>query len=116
MRELPFAGTSYLWPDPEGITSELVVLATTTCRRYAELALERGDVEQVFWATSRGLAVLAGQEALIGLRMRAHALSGDLAGVRHEWDTYERVITADAWSDGEPAPDLVALRKQLLSP
>ena len=42
--------------------------------------------------------------------------SGDLAAVRHEWDTYERVITADAWSDGEPAPALVALRKQLLSP
>jgi len=35
--------------------------------------------------------------------------------VRQEWENYERVIVADAWSDGEPAPKLVALRRQLLS-
>ena len=115
VRGLPFAATSYLWPDPEGITSEFVVLATNVCRRHAELALEAGAADDVFWATGRGLAVLAGHEALIGLRMRAHALGGDLAAVRNEWDTYERAITADSWSDGEPAPQLVELRKQLLN-
>ncbi len=115
VRGLPFAATSYLWPDPEGITSEFVVLATSVCRRHAELSLEVGAVDDVFWATGRGLAVLAGHEALIGLRMRAHALGGDLAAVRNEWDTYERAITADSWSDGEPAPQLVELRKQLLN-
>jgi hypothetical protein len=47
--------------------------------------------------------------------MRAHADAGDLAGVRMEWESYERVINADPWSDGEPAEQLVALRKELLS-
>jgi hypothetical protein len=47
--------------------------------------------------------------------MRAHARSGDLAGVRQEWESYERVIVADPWSDGEPAPKLLALRRELLS-
>ena len=115
VNELPFTGAGYLWPDAEGITSNLVILATNVTAEYARLALAVGDVEGVFWATGRGLQVLAGQEALIALRMRAHAESGDLSGVRLEWEAYERVINADPWSDGEPAPKLVALRKELLA-
>jgi hypothetical protein len=115
VNELPFAGTGYLWPDAEGITSNLVLLATNVTAEYGKLALAAGDVDGVFWATGRGLQVLAGQEALIALRMRAHACSGDLAGVRMEWESYERVVNADPWSDGEPAAKLVALRKELLS-
>ena len=113
--ELPFTGTSYLWPDAEGITSNLVLLATNVTAEYGKLALAAGDVDAVFWATGRGLQVIAGQEALIALRMRAHAEAGDLSAVRMEWESYERVINADPWSDGEPAPKLVALRKELLS-
>ena len=41
--------------------------------------------------------------------------AGDLAGVRQEWESYERVLNADPWSDGEPAPKLVLLRRELLS-
>ena len=74
-----------------------------------------GDVDGVFWATGHGLKVLPGHEELIALRMRAHARAGDLSGVRHEWESYERVLDADPWSDGEPAPKLVLLRRQLLS-
>ena len=81
----------YLWPDAEGITSNLVLLATNVTAEYAKLALAAGDVDGVFWATGRGLRVLAGQEALIALRMRAHADAGDLSGVRLEWEAYERV-------------------------
>ena len=115
IRDMPFAGTSYLWPDAEGITSNLVLLATGVAAELAGHALSLGDIELVFWATSRGLTVLPGHEELIGLRMRAHARAGDLAGVRQEWESYERVIVADAWSDGEPAPKLLALRRELLS-
>jgi hypothetical protein len=50
------------------------------------------------------------------LRMRAHALRGDLAGVRSEWDSYQRAINADSWDDAEPSPKLLALRRELLSP
>jgi hypothetical protein len=68
----------------------------------------------VFWATGQGLKVLAGHEELIALRMRAHAARGDLAGVRLEWEQYERALAADTWSPGEPSPKLVSLRRDLL--
>ena len=116
VRDMPFAGTSYLWPDAEGITSNLVLLAITATAEFAGHALSLGDTDAVFWATGKGLRVLPGHEELIALRMQAHARAGDLAGVRQEWESYERVLVADAWSDGEPAPKLLALRHQLLSP
>jgi hypothetical protein len=112
----PFEGTSYLWPDPEGITSNLVLLATSATSELAAHCLSVGDVAGVFRATGRGLRVLPGHEELIGLRMQAHARSGDHAGVRQEWESYERAITADPWSDGEPSPKLVELRRELLGP
>ncbi|MEO6651383.1 MAG: BTAD domain-containing putative transcriptional regulator [Ilumatobacteraceae bacterium] len=113
---MPFAGTSYLWADSEGITSNLVLLATTATTELAAHCLSIGDIEGVFAATGRGLQVLAGHEELIGLRMEAYARAGDHAGVRQEWESYERVINADPWSDGEPAPKLVELRRRLLNP
>jgi hypothetical protein len=116
VRDMPFAGTGYLWPDAEGLTSNLVLLAITATAEFAGHALSLGDTDAVFWATGKGLRVLPGHEELIALRMRAHARAGDLAGVRQEWESYERVLVADAWSDGEPAPKLLALRRELLSP
>ena len=113
---LPFEGTAYLWPDAEGLTSRLILLATAAAAELATHCLSVGDVEGVFEATGRGLRVLPGHEELIALRMRAHAQAGDHAGVRQEWNSYERVINADAWSDGEPSPKLVHLRQQLLNP
>ena len=113
---LPFAGTSYLWPDAEGITSALVLLATTAAADLAAHYLSIGDVDGVFWATGQGLKVLAGHEELIALRMRAHADRGDLAGVRNEWESYERALTADTWASAEPSPKLVQLRRELLAP
>ena len=115
IRDLPFAGTGFLWPDAEGITSNLVLLATGAAAELACRYLTVGNVDGVFWATGQGLKVLPGHEELIALRMRAHAEAGDLSGVRQEWECYERVLNADPWSDGEPAPKLVKLRRQLLS-
>jgi LysM repeat protein len=116
VRDMPFAGTGYLWPDAEGITSNLVLLAITVTAEFAGHALSLGDTDAVFWATGKGLRVLPGHEELIALRMQAHGRAGDLAGVRQEWESYERVLVADAWSDGEPAPKLLALRRELLNP
>ena len=115
IRDLPFAGTDFLWPDAEGITSSLTLLATTASTELARHHLTIGDIDGVFWATGQGLRALPGHEELIGLRMRAHAQRGDLAGVRQEWEGYERAITTDPWSDGEPSPKLLALRRELLS-
>jgi hypothetical protein len=113
---MPFAGTSYVWPDAEGITSSLLLLATSAAGELAAHYLTVGDIDGVFWATGQGLKVLAGHEELIALRMRAHARRGDLAGVRSEWDSYERAINADSWAAAEPSPKLVGLRRELLSP
>ena len=115
IRGMPFAGTSYLWTDAEGITSSLVLLATGAATELANHYLALGDVEGVFWATGQGLKVLGGHEELIALRMRAHARRGDLAGVRGEWESYERAIAADPWAAAEPSAKLVALRRELLS-
>lgn len=112
----PFEGAPYLWPDSEGITSNLILLATSAAAELAAQCLRVGDIAGVFDATARGLRVLPGHEELIGLRMRAHARAGDHAAVRQEWNSYERVVNADPWSDGEPSPKLVDLRKQLLHP
>ncbi len=113
--DLPFAGTSYLWPDAEGITSSLTLLATGAAAELARYYQATGDIDGVFWATGQGLKVLSGHEELIALRMRAHAHRGDLAGVRSEWEVYERALHADPWSSAEPSPKLVAVRRELLS-
>jgi hypothetical protein len=112
---MPFAGTDYLWPDAEGITSNLVLLAVGACSELGRRALAVGNSELLFEATEQGLRVLPGHEELIGLRMRAHAQTGDLANIRQEWATYERTILADPWSDGEPSPKLQVLRAELLA-
>ncbi len=112
---MPLAGTGYLWPDAEGITSSLVLLATAAATELANHYLLLGDVDGVFWATGQGLKVLSGHEELISLRMRAHARRGDLAGVRGEWESYERALAADSWAAAEPAAKLVALRRELLA-
>jgi LysM domain len=116
LQGMPFAGTSYLWPDAEGITSALVLMATNAAADLASRYLSIDDVDGVFWATGQGLKVLAGHEELIALRMRAHARRGDLSGVRSEWESYERALSADTWAAAEPSPKLVHLRRELLSP
>lgn len=114
VRDMPFSGTTYLWPDSEGISSQLTLLVTTAATLLAGHYLALGDTEGVFWSTGQGLRALAGHEELIALRMRAHARHGDLAGVRSEWESYERALNAD-WVGGEPAPKLLNLRRELLS-
>jgi two-component SAPR family response regulator len=114
VRDVPFAGTAFLWPDSEGWVSHLMLLVTSAAAELARRSLEVGDADGVFWATGRGLAVVPGHEELIALRMRAHAATGDLAAVRSEWQSYERVLDADTWGDGEPSPKLASLRRELL--
>jgi two-component SAPR family response regulator len=115
VRDLPFSGTGYLWPDAEGITSQLVLNIITASAMAGELDLQRGEIEGVFWATAKGLKVLGAHEELIALRMRAHALRGDLAGVRGEWHSYERAVKADSWMNSQPSQKLVNLYSKINS-
>lgn len=114
VRDLPFAGSNYIWPDAEGITTQLTLSVMTSAVMASELYLERGDTEGVFWATSRGLRVLPGHEELLALRMRAHALKGDLAAVRAEWNSHQRATARDMWSGGATSPKLNELCRTLL--
>jgi two-component SAPR family response regulator len=115
VRDLPFSGTGYLWPDAEGITSQLVITVITAAIMAAELDLQSGKTDGVFWATAQGLKVLGAHEELFALRMKAHALKGDLAGVRFEFDSYQRAIASDSFSITEPSQKLVSLLNKLIS-
>jgi len=114
VRDLPFAGTDYLWPDSEGITSNFILSVITGSIMAAEHALQQGDLEGVFWATGQGLKVLHGHEELVALRMRAYGDVGDRAGVNAEWSSYERSLLHDSWSGGAPSPRIVALKRELI--
>lgn len=114
VRDLPFAGTDYLWPDTEGITSNFILSVITGSVLAAEHALLQGDTEGVFWATGQGLKVLHGHEELVALRMRAYGEVGDRAGVNAEWASYERSILHDSWSGGSPSPRIVELKEELI--
>ena len=114
VRDLPFSGTNYLWSDSEGITTQLTLSVMTAAVLASQLYLERGDTEGVFWATGRGLKVLPGHEELLALRMRAHALKGDLAAVRAEWSSHQRAMARDVWSGGSTSPKLDDLCRALL--
>ncbi len=114
IRGMPCEGSNFLWPEAEGISSDLILVATSLAASLAMHRLTEGDVTGVFRATAAGLLALPGHEELIALRMRAHAAAGDLAGVKQEWVAYQRVIARDPWSGGEPAPKLRDLSIELL--
>lgn len=114
VRDLPFTGTDYLWPDSEGITSNFILTVITASVMAAEQALHQGDTEGVFWATGQGLKVLHGHEELVALRMRAYGEVGDRAGVNAEWASYERSLLHDSWSGGSPSARIVELKRELI--
>jgi hypothetical protein len=78
------------------------------------LALD--DAAGAFWATSQGLKVLPAHDELVCLRMETHAASGNAAGVRLEFEAYERALAADPWGDAEPSSKVLATRARLLRP
>lgn len=114
IRGMPCEASNYLWPEAEGISSDLILVATSLAASLALHRLAEGDVQGVFRATAAGLLALPGHEELIALRMRAHAAAGDLAGVKQEWAAYQRVMARDPWSSGEPSPKLRELSNELL--
>jgi hypothetical protein len=116
VRDAPYTGTGWLWPDGEALPSHLTLLVTNAATLMAERCLAVGDTDGAFWATGRGMRVLPGHDELVCLRMSAHAVAGNLAGIRKEFESYERVVTADVWGDGSLSPKVVRLRNRLLAP
>jgi hypothetical protein len=114
VRDMPFLGADYLWPDPEGITSNIVHLIVSASQLLAEDDLVRGNTKNVFAATGQGLKVLRGHEGLIGLRMRAYALEGNTSGVLQEWERYESVLRGQYGEQDWLSAQLRQLRDELL--
>ena len=62
IRGMPFEGTSYLWPDAEGLTSSLVLLATSAASELARHHLALGQID------GRVLGDRAGPARVVGPR------------------------------------------------
>jgi LysM domain len=115
LRDQPYAGADYLWPDEDALPSGLTHLATSTTTELAQRCLDAGDIEGVFSATATGLRILPGHDELVCLRMQAHHRLGSTAGVRSEYAAYERVILSDGGGESDPSPRVSRMRSQLLA-
>jgi DNA-binding SARP family transcriptional activator len=115
VRDAPFSGTDYLWPDEDALPSNLIHLSTSAAVELARRCLAAGQFEAVFAATAVGLRVLPGHDELVCLRMQAHHELGNAAGVRSEYAAYERVITGGTEGESDPSPRVSRLRAELLA-
>lgn len=95
VRGMPFAGTSYGWPDAIGIETEVALLVVRAATMLAEMYEEEDDLEGAYWASARGLVAVPGHEDLVTQRMRLHSRRGDSNALRREWDAYQRTLVLD---------------------
>jgi hypothetical protein len=115
VRDLPFAGEDFVWADTEGITSNVVLTIITGALMLSDFYMSRQDLNGVFWATGQGLKALRGHEALIAVRMKAHAQERNISGINSEWLAYERLrLAEDQFLDRE-GNELARLRESLLT-
>jgi hypothetical protein len=115
VRDLPFAGENFIWADTEGITSNVVLTIISGALLLSDFYMSQQDLSGVFWATGQGLKALRGHEALIAMRMRAHAQERNISGINSEWLAYERLrIAEDQFLDRE-SNEIAKLRDSLLN-
>lgn len=115
VRDLPFAGENFVWADTEGITSNVVLTIITGALLLSDFYMSQQDLSGVFWATGQGLKALRGHEALIALRMKAHAQERNISGINSEWLAYERLrLAEDQFLDRE-SNEIAKLRDSLLT-
>ena len=115
VRDLPFAGENFVWADTEGITSNVVLTIITGALLLSDFYMSQQDLSGVFWATGQGLKALRGHEALIALRMKAHAQERNVSGINSEWFAYERLrLAEDQFLDRE-SNEIAKLRDSLLT-
>lgn len=74
VRDLPFAGTNYRWPDLDGTTTRLVMLVLTAVNEVVEHSLQSDDRRVAMRALSAGLRMMPGDETLIRLQKQLCAI------------------------------------------
>ena len=115
VRDLPFAGENFVWADTEGITSNVVLTIISGALLLSDFYMSQQDLGGVFWATGQGLKALRGHEALIAIRMKAHAQERNVSGINSEWFAYERLrLAEDQFLDRE-SNEIAKLRDSLLT-
>jgi hypothetical protein len=70
IRDVPFAGTSYIWADLDGTTTRLVIQAITTSVDIAHWAIKAADSNALNIAVAAGLRVFPGHEELSEIHSR----------------------------------------------
>lgn len=73
VRDMPFAGTSYLWADLDGSTTRIVMTVMRAVSLVVQLATESGDTAAVARAVRAGLRVMPGDENLLSIQQMAVA-------------------------------------------
>lgn len=68
VRDVPFAGTSYLWADLDGTTTRTVITVLDAVDRLARIGSEEGDTHAVRLAVKAGLRVMPGDEELLRIQ------------------------------------------------
>lgn len=68
IRDVPFAGTNYLWADLDGTTTRLVITALDACRDLAKWALENNRRSELDVAVSAALRVMPGCEEFLEIQ------------------------------------------------
>lgn len=113
VRGAPFESSLYIWSDSTGLASEAAVLVVRAAQMLAEMCAEVGDLDGVYWATSKGLLAVPGHEDLVAQRMRLHAERQDQSALRTEWQGYCRALANDEWGDASPSRMMVELWREL---
>jgi hypothetical protein len=70
VRDLPFAGTNYRWPDLDGTTTRVVMLVLTAVNEVVEFCIESDDRYTAIQALSAGLRMMPGHDVLLRLQKK----------------------------------------------
>jgi two-component SAPR family response regulator len=68
VRDLPFAGANYCWPDIDGSTTRFVMMGANIAREVAYWAYDNKKWDEVTIAATAGLRLLPGDEELLDLQ------------------------------------------------
>lgn len=68
IRDIPFAGTNYCWPDVDGSTTRFVITGANIAREFAYWAYDNKEWNGVTTAVTAGLRLLPGDEELLDLQ------------------------------------------------